>query len=571
MKKQLLLMLALLATMGMGHAMAPQSSKAINFDKTTKFNPPADFFQGLKIGDSFTITNVPAAKEAKGNMPDPRFLTDSSGKAYAENTYSIYPGGLKGPGAGSVTYTIKSIPNFAPRGAVLPAVAAFRAGQQPLAPVSPVAPARPGLTGPAATPALPGAPTRPGLTGPATPARITSTSSSEQWTKMVPGGSTPAKITELPKLQVVDVPPTPPARSQQTAPPVPPRSTAQPTITATIRPVVPAIPSSTEAPTYKVTEISATYSPEQRAARTGVASQQAGQQVTSTVEGIGVRTGAGGLRMSPVEIRYAGQAIVPAPYVPTREAREQNVKDIEAQRAFTRQPQAPAVSKADLDNQAKELELAVDRAKRSTEELLRSTRAASAPVRTPEVAPVAPAVAAPAAAPAQPARPSYYQGLGEEPTEVLPLSRTQRRAPGSIIINSEEEKQALNKQLYDAIIAGNIPRIISTLEAGADANSVKAPDNTEYNTLALAFDKAPRGFKQLALDALVTYGAKTTNLNDFLVKAVNAGDEKTVEWLLQNGATRDLQRAKAEAATFIRLDPNNKIFNQINKLLEAAQ
>lgn len=569
MKKQLLLMVALLATMGMGHAMAPRSAKSINFDKTTKFNPPADFFQGLKVGDTFTITNVPAAKEAKGNIPDPRFLTDSSGKTYAENTFSSYPGGLKGPGAGSVTYTIKSLPNFAARGAVLPAAAAFRAGQQPTAPVSPAAPSRPGLTGPSGMPAS-GTPSRPGLAGPATPARITSTGTSEQWTKMLPGGATPAKITELPKLQVVDVPPAVPARSQQTPPAVPPRSTAQPTITATIRPVVPAIPAGTEAPTYKATEIPATYSPEQRAVRTGVASQQAGQQTISTVEGVGFRTGAGGLRISPVEIRYGGQAMVPAPYVPTKEAQEQTVQDIQAQRAYTREPQAPAVSQADLDRQAKELELAVDRAKRSTEELLQSTRAATAPVR-PAVEPIAPSVSPEVAAPAQPIRPAYYQGLSEEQTELMPLSRTQRRAPGSIIINSPEDKQALNKQLYDAIVAGNVPRVIAALEAGANVNTVKASDNTDYNTLALAFDKAPRGFKHLVLDALVTYGAKTNNLNDFLVKAVNAGDEKTVEWLIQNGATRDLQRAKNEAATFIRLDPNNKIFNQISKLLEAAK
>ena len=160
MKKQLLLIVALLATAGLSYA--------INFDYAKYgFNIPADQARGLNVGDTFTITNVDPY--AKGSTET---LKDASGKIWAKKLRSVFPGGLKGPGRGVETYTVVAIPSGAAasstsatgRTGVLPAAAVVTGTPKPGLPKGP---ARPGLSSrPIAEPGLSMPATRPALTGP---------------------------------------------------------------------------------------------------------------------------------------------------------------------------------------------------------------------------------------------------------------------------------------------------------------------------------------------------------------------------------------------------------------------
>ena len=90
---------ALVATANIAHA--------INFDYSKYgFNIPADQVRGLKVGDTFTITNVDPF--TKGSTET---LKDASGKVWAQKQSSVFPGGLKGPGKGVETYKVVAIPS----------------------------------------------------------------------------------------------------------------------------------------------------------------------------------------------------------------------------------------------------------------------------------------------------------------------------------------------------------------------------------------------------------------------------------------------------------------------------
>jgi hypothetical protein len=105
MKKQLLLMIALLATTGIIYG--------VSFDYTrTKFqdipaNPAA---AGLKVGDPFTVTNIdPKALS-------PQDLTDAAGNVWAKKTAAYYPyAGTTTPKPGTATFKVIAVPsNLAP-------------------------------------------------------------------------------------------------------------------------------------------------------------------------------------------------------------------------------------------------------------------------------------------------------------------------------------------------------------------------------------------------------------------------------------------------------------------------
>lgn len=128
MKKQLLMIAGLLAVTGLAHAM--QSGRQFSFTKY-QFNVPNEALRNFKVGETFTITDVDPSTKA------PRFLKDATGKDFAENTYSVYPGGLKGPGKGTLTYTVRSVASQAPAASIRmepaagPRVAAPKVGAIP--------------------------------------------------------------------------------------------------------------------------------------------------------------------------------------------------------------------------------------------------------------------------------------------------------------------------------------------------------------------------------------------------------------------------------------------------------
>ncbi len=98
MKKQLLAIIALLATMGM-HAM--QAPRSFSYNQY-KFAIPANILNGMKEGEKFVITDVDPTTMSE------LYVKDAQGNPFARNTYSVYPGGLKVPGKGTLTYTVLS-------------------------------------------------------------------------------------------------------------------------------------------------------------------------------------------------------------------------------------------------------------------------------------------------------------------------------------------------------------------------------------------------------------------------------------------------------------------------------
>ncbi len=94
MKKQLLIIVALLATTGLYAMQAPRSFAYSQY----KFTIPANILGGMKEGEKFVITGVPATTMSE------LYVKDAQGNAFAKNTYSEYPGGK----AGTLTYTVLS-------------------------------------------------------------------------------------------------------------------------------------------------------------------------------------------------------------------------------------------------------------------------------------------------------------------------------------------------------------------------------------------------------------------------------------------------------------------------------
>ncbi len=94
MKKQLLIIVALLATTGLYAMQAPRSFSYSQY----KFTIPANILNGMKEGEKFVITGVPATTMSE------LYVKDAQGNPFAKNTYSEYPGGK----AGTLTYTVLS-------------------------------------------------------------------------------------------------------------------------------------------------------------------------------------------------------------------------------------------------------------------------------------------------------------------------------------------------------------------------------------------------------------------------------------------------------------------------------
>ncbi len=94
MKLRLLTVVALLATTGLYAMQAPRSFSYSQY----KFTIPANILSGMKEGEKFVITGVPATTMSE------LYVKDAQGNAFAKNTYSEYPGGK----AGNLTYTVLS-------------------------------------------------------------------------------------------------------------------------------------------------------------------------------------------------------------------------------------------------------------------------------------------------------------------------------------------------------------------------------------------------------------------------------------------------------------------------------
>ncbi len=121
--KKLAIIIAVLTMSTLGHAM--QAPRLFNYTQH-KFAIPADILSGMKEGEKFVITGVPATTMSE------LYVNDAQGNPFAQNTSSVYQG-AKGPGA--LTYTVlsaverqklqKKAPTIAPAKAqVMPAAAA---------------------------------------------------------------------------------------------------------------------------------------------------------------------------------------------------------------------------------------------------------------------------------------------------------------------------------------------------------------------------------------------------------------------------------------------------------------
>jgi hypothetical protein len=100
MKKLLLLAFAILGT-----ALNILADRNFSF-RNHGFQPPQEVIAGIKVGDQFTITDVPY----RISPPAPLTLKDDTGKPYAKNTKATYGGTSKQPGQGTLVYTITYTP-----------------------------------------------------------------------------------------------------------------------------------------------------------------------------------------------------------------------------------------------------------------------------------------------------------------------------------------------------------------------------------------------------------------------------------------------------------------------------
>lgn len=117
MKRQLLLIVALLATASL--------TQAVNFNYTqNRYNVPT---AGLRVGDTFTISNINPKEYS------PEFLT-SGGTNWAQKTSSVYPyAGKNMPGLGTATFKVIAPATTATAAPGAPSTVAQRVGVMPAA------------------------------------------------------------------------------------------------------------------------------------------------------------------------------------------------------------------------------------------------------------------------------------------------------------------------------------------------------------------------------------------------------------------------------------------------------
>lgn len=116
MKKMIVIALILLAS-----TLNIVANRNFSF-KNYGFQPPQEILNEIKIGEQFTITDVPY----RIKPPAPFTLKDDKGTPYATNTKAVYSGTTKQPGTGRLVYTVISTPQITPKknlAAIIPKIA----------------------------------------------------------------------------------------------------------------------------------------------------------------------------------------------------------------------------------------------------------------------------------------------------------------------------------------------------------------------------------------------------------------------------------------------------------------
>ncbi len=155
---------------------------------------------------------------------------------------------------------------------------------------------------------------------------------------------------------------------------------------------------------------------------------------------------------------------------------------------------------------------------------------------------------------AQPAQESPFKGLA------------QKLAAG--MKSTFQQTPAFQAAYYNAINQGDTKALSSLLARRANPNIVLDQNNNKRNPLEIALESnIPEDKKIAILDALIDAGADKQILNKFLANSARTGQVKIVKWLLDHGATENLNDALRETEEMLAKNPQSIQFKTILELI----